>query len=95
MSYASHLRCIGCVNEYPRDTVMNLCPQDNRPVHIIIDTDRLKAESPDFQWYRPEFKSMWRFGGLLPLDINDENDRCNIVSLGKGYTPLIPLDDSQ
>jgi len=93
MSYASHLRCIACGKEYPRDTVMNLCPQDNRPVQIIIDIDRLKAESPDFQWYRPDIKSMWRFGGLLPLDINDENDRSNIVSLGEGYTPLIPLDD--
>jgi threonine synthase len=92
MSYASHLRCIGCGKEYPIDKVMNLCPEDNRPVEIIIDTDRLKVEKSDFQWYRPDIKSMWRFGGLLALDLNDDNDRANIVSLGEGYTPLIPLD---
>jgi threonine synthase len=33
---------------------------------------------------------MWRFGGLLPLDIADAQDRPFIVSLGEGHTP--PLD---
>ena len=75
MSYSSHLRCTGCRKEYPLDSIMNLCPHDNRPVEIIIDTDRLKADLPDFQWYRPDIKSMWRFGALLALDINDAGDR--------------------
>lgn len=93
MSYSSHLRCSGCGKEYPLDSIMNLCPHDNRPVEIIIDTDRLKADLPDFQWYRPDIKSMWRFGALLALDINDAGDREYIVSLGEGHTPLIPLND--
>jgi threonine synthase len=93
MSYASHLRCIACAHTYPVDKVMNLCPKDNRPVEIIIDTDRLASEKPDFQWYRPDIKSMWRFGSLMALDINDKNDLISIVSLGEGYTPSIALDD--
>jgi threonine synthase len=93
VSYASHLRCISCGTVYPVDTVMNLCPVDNRPVEIIMDIDRLRSEKNDFQWYRPDIKSMWRFGSLLALDVNDGSDRSNIVSLGEGYTPLLALDE--
>lgn len=93
MSYASHLRCSGCGAQYPIDKVMNLCPKDHRPVEIIIDTERLVFEKPDFKWYRPDINSMWRFGSLLPLDISDDNERANIISLGEGFTPLILLKD--
>ncbi len=93
MSYASHLSCIACAREYPIDKPMNLCPEDNRPVQIIIDTTRLASEKGNLQWYRPDIKSMWRFGSLMALDINHDEDRANIVSLGEGYTPLLPLID--
>jgi threonine synthase len=93
MSYASHLRCIACGKIYPADSIMNLCPVDRRPLQIVIDTDRLRAEQPDFGWYHPEIRSMWRFGSLMALDISCAGDRSNIVSLGEGYTPLIPLQD--
>jgi threonine synthase len=36
---------------------------------------------------------MWRFGGLLPLDINNPDDRPHIVSLGEGHTPILPFND--
>ena len=93
MSYASCLRCTGCGTEYPINEVMNLCLKDNRPVEIIIDTDRILSEKPNLSWCRPDLKSMWRFGSLLPLDISNELDNCNIISLGEGFTPLIPLND--
>ena len=89
MSYISHLRCTGCGAEYPADTNMNLCPADNRPVEIIMDLERLMAEQPDQGWYHPGRKDMWRFGGMLPLDINDPDDRQYIVNLGEGYTPVL------
>ena len=91
MSYVKNLRCTACHTEYPNEQLMNLCPLDNRPLELIIDVERIKEEKTHFSWYRPEIKSLWRFGSLLGLDINDEKDQQSIVSLGEGYTPEIPL----
>lgn len=91
MSYLKNLKCTDCGTEYQRDRLMNLCPKDNRPLELIIDVEQVKLDKPNFEWYRPEIKSMWRFGSLLGLDINDANDQQDIVSLGEGFTPEIPL----
>ncbi len=93
MSLISHLQCIGCGTVYPADSVMNLCPLDNRPVEIIMDLDRLDKEQPDLAWYHPEQNNMWRFGGLLPLDINNPIERPHIFNLGEGNTPLLQYED--
>lgn len=93
MSLISHLQCIRCGTQYPADTVMNLCPKDDSPVEIIIDLDRLAKEQPDLSWYQPERNNMWRFGGLLPLDINNPDDAAHIFNLGEGNTPLLDYSD--
>jgi len=93
MSLISHLQCIRCGTKYPADTVMNLCPLDNSPVEIIMDLERLMNEQPDQSWYQPERNDMWRFGGLLPLDINDPDDQPHIFNLGEGNTPLLDYSD--
>lgn len=93
MSYVSHLHCIRCGAEYPADSIMNLCPVDDSLVEIIIDLERLKAEQPNMAWYQPERNNMWRFGGLLPLDINDPQDIPHIHNLGEGHTPLMQYRD--
>lgn len=90
MRYVSHLGCPTCGATYPADRVMNLCERDGRPVQMILDLDRLKAErGPDGGW-DPTRPSLWRFGGLLPLDIDDPDDRRRIISLGEGHTPCLP-----
>jgi threonine synthase len=88
-----HLECIGCGAEYAADKLMNLCPVDGRPVQIINDLERLIAEQPEMGWYHPERPDMWRFGGLLPLDIANPGERRHIVTLGEGHTPLLPFND--
>ena len=93
MSYISHLRCTACGAEYPGDTLMNLCPADERPVEIIMDLERLLAEQPERAWYDPGRPDMWRFGGLLALDINDTADRAVVVTRGEGHTPLLDHSD--
>ncbi len=93
MSFISHLQCTACGAKYPADTSMNLCPVDNRPVEIIIDLEQLTTAQPDLAWYQPERNDMWRFGGLLPLDINNPEDAPHIFNLGEGNTPLLPYDD--
>jgi threonine synthase len=72
---------------------MNLCEADGRPLQIIIDLERLEATQPAASWYAPERKDLWRFGGLLPLDINNSDDRQHIFSLGEGHTPLLSFSD--
>ena len=93
MSLVSHLKCIRCGTLYPADKVMNLCPADSSPVEIVMDLERLAAEQPAQSWYHPERNDMWRFGGLLPLDINDPADQPHIFNLGEGNTPLLDYND--
>lgn len=86
-------RCLECGAEYPVDTPMNLCPADGRPVQMVLDTDRVGADFPDFSWHNPALKSMWRFGPLLPLNHAVPEQRGNIVSLGEGCTPELDYSD--
>ncbi len=90
MRYVTHLACPSCGASYPADRPMNLCPVDNRPVQIVLDLDRIRAErGPDGGW-DPSRRDLWRFGGLLPLDPADPDDARHIVTLGEGYTPHLP-----
>ena len=92
MSFVAHLRGIGSGAIYPADAVMNLCPVDGRPVEIVLDIGRLRAERPAASWYLPARRDMWRFGGLLPLDAAVPEEAARIVSLGEGATPLLDGD---
>ncbi len=88
MSYVRCLRGLVSGAEYPADVPMNLDPVDGRPVEMVLDLDRLRAEQPDAAWYNPARRDIWRFGALMALDINDPGDAAHIVPLGEGATPL-------
>src|SRR3546814_4615703 len=89
MSYLSHVRGIASGIEYSADVPMNLDPSDGRPVEMVLDLERLRAEQPDHRWYTPQRPDMWRFGALLALDANDPSDARHLVPLGEGHTPLL------
>ena len=89
MSYVRCLRGIASGVEYPADQPMNLDPVDGRPVEMLLDLERLATEQPDARWHDPTRRDMWRFGGLMALDINDPADAAHIVALGEGATPLL------
>lgn len=91
MSYVRCLRGLASGREYSADVPMNLDPVDGRPVEMVLDLERLAREQPDLAWYRPERRDLWRFGGLMALDIDDPVDAAHIVALGEGATPLLPL----
>ncbi len=91
MGFVSHLQGISSGVIYPPDSIMNLCPRDQRPVQMVLDLDRLQRERGRDGWYRPDRPNMWRFGGLLPLDMDDPSDRPWILTLGEGHTPLTEL----
>jgi threonine synthase len=92
MRYVSHLACTVCGATFSAENPMNLCPHDDRPVQVVIDLERLAAESGPVGWWNPARCDLWRFGGLLPLDINDAADSRSIVTLGEGCTPLLSYD---
>ena len=89
MSYVRCLRGIASGVEYSAEWPMNLDPADGRPVEMVIDLERLAAERPRAQWYNPARRDLWRFGGLMALDVTDPADAAHIVALGEGATPLL------
>jgi threonine synthase len=93
MSYVRTLRGLASHIEYQADTPMNLDPADGRPVEMVLDLERLAAEQPDAAWYDPSRRDMWRFGGLMALDIRDARDAAHIVALGEGCTPTLDYGD--
>lgn len=93
MSFVRCLRGIASGREYPADQPMNLDPADGRPVEMVLDLERLAQARPDASWYQPQRRDLWRFGGLLALDIADPADAAHIVSLGEGATPLLDYSD--
>lgn len=92
MSFVKHQQCSLCGKVYAKQQLMNLCPEDQKPIEIQLDIDAIKQQNPNFSWYQPQIKSMWRFGSLLPLDPSNKEDKKHIISLAEGYTPEIPLD---
>jgi threonine synthase len=93
MGYMRCLRGLGSGKEYPAERLMNLDPLDGRPVQIELDLARLQREQPDLAWYDPGRCDLWRFGGLLPLDVRSPEDRRHILTLGEGHTPLREYSD--
>lgn len=91
MKYVKHFRCTECAATYPVDQAMNLCPVDGRPVQLVLDIEAIKSDFPEMSWFRPQERSMWRFGPLLPFDIAAQPER--ICSLGEGHTPLIDISE--
>ena len=83
-SYLTHLECARCSRTYAADIVQNLCKCGN-PLLARYDlptlrTQLLKADVAS----RPP--SLWRYHELLPV-----RSEQNVVSLGEGMTPLLPL----
>lgn len=93
MRYVSHLECPTCGATYPKGTIMNLCPRDGRPVQVRIDLGHLRAERGRDGFWDPDRRDLWRFGGLLPLDVNDPDDARHVVGLGEGCTPSVDYSD--
>jgi threonine synthase len=89
MSFVRCQRGIASGTEYPADRLMNLDPADGRPLEQVIDLARLARERPETSWYDPARNDMWRFGGLLALDVADPGDAHHVVALGEGHTPLL------
>ena len=83
-SYLSHLECTNCGKTYSAEEIHTTCPQCGQVLFARYDLGAArKSFSKDDLKKRPG--SMWRWFELMPV-----RDEMNIVTLGEGYTPLLP-----
>jgi threonine synthase len=81
------LNCAACGKSHDVDRLQNLCTDCGKPLLVGYDLAAV-AETfrPDVVRLRTE-RSMWRFREVMPIA-----DDAEIVSLGEGCTPLLPLE---
>ncbi|HYT29672.1 MAG TPA: threonine synthase [Actinomycetota bacterium] len=85
-TFLTHLACTSCGRRLDFDRPQNVCGCGS-PVLAEYDLDGVaRSLSKEDLPARPA--SMWRYGELLPV-----GDRGNVVSLGEGFTPLLPVPE--
>ncbi|HEY2670664.1 MAG TPA: threonine synthase [Rugosimonospora sp.] len=83
-SFLSHLECSRTGTTYDADTVQGLSA-DGAPLLARYDLDGVAAAvSPAEIASRPP--TLWRYHEVLPV-----RDEANVITMGEGMTPLIPL----
>jgi threonine synthase len=82
-SYAASLECARCKTAYTITSINTFATCCNQP--LIVQYDHMAGlEKADLIFREP---TMWRYFEALPV-----LQRKNIVSLGEGMTPLLPLE---
>ncbi len=80
----SHLECARHGTRYDADRPQNLCGCGS-PLLARYDLDRL-ARTVSTRDVAARPADLWRYRELLPV-----RDRANVVTLGEGMTPILPL----
>ena len=83
MTFVSHLSCSKTGEQFPKGRVYNLSPS-GAPLLVHYDLERMKQQVTKEQ-IALGVNSMWRYAPMLPVETAE-----NVVSLGEGYTPLLP-----
>ena len=80
----THLECALCGLRHEAHRLLNLCRECGKPLLVKYDLERAQRSlnKEDLKTRRAD---LWRYREVLPVE-NDEN----IVSLGEGWTPLLP-----
>jgi threonine synthase len=82
-SFATHLECSRCQEDFPVDQIQQVCKSDGGPLLVRYDLRRVRESlTKDALRDRPE--TLWRYRELLP---HEEPD--NEVTLGEQNTPLL------
>lgn len=86
MNYLTHLECSSCQQTFDANTLRTVCPNCGKVLFARYDLDQAgrALRKEDLVGRVP---SLWRYGELLPV-----RDPRNVVSLGEGWTPLLPAD---
>jgi threonine synthase len=84
LSYVTHLECAKCGATYDAQKLQNLCSCGG-PLLVRYDLKKVAA-SVKKDDLKGRVSSLWRYKEFLPV-----NDDKNIVTLGEGMTPLLPM----
>ncbi len=84
-SYAAYLECARCKTAYPVTDINTYATCCNQP--LVVKYDHPSGYYKEDVIFRE--KNMWRYFEVLPV-----MERKNIVTLGEGMTPLLPLEKS-
>jgi len=80
------LKCAACGRLHAIDRLQSVCEACSRPLLADYDFEKIAGTfTPDAVRSRTE-RSMWKFAEVLPV-----NHRNEIISLGEGVTPLLPV----
>lgn len=85
-SYLNGLRCSACDETYDPDQVQGLC-RCGAPLLASYDLSSLRGDAPDPGFISGRVPDLWRYHEMLPV-----RSSSNVVSLGEGMTPLVPLE---
>ena len=83
-SAAAYLECARCKTTYTITTVQSYAPCCGQP--LVVKYEQPVSLCTEDLAFREN--NMWRYFELLPV-----SERKNIVSLGEGMTPLLPLEN--
>src|SRR6266511_1529540 len=83
-SFVSHLSCPRCGEQRRAGTIQTVC-ECGSPLLVEYDLERL-AGTASKQAVAARAATMWRYREFLPVE-----DPRGTVSLGEGFTPLLPL----
>jgi threonine synthase len=82
-SFATHLECSRCQEDFPVDQIQQVCKADGGPLLVRYDLRRVRDSlTKETLKGRPE--TLWRYRELLPHEDPD-----GVISLGEPLTPLL------
>lgn len=82
--FVSHLSCPKCSNAYESEKLIQLC-ECGAPLLVEYDLDQVERALKK-EMLKEREPTLWRYRELLPV-----KDEKNIICLGEGMTPLLPL----
>lgn len=83
--FLSHLECTRCGKEHDSNSVQNVCRDCAGVLFARYNLDDMTRHLSK-KALQPRVRSMWRYHELLPI-----NHESNVVTLGEGFTPILPL----
>lgn len=82
--HATHLECGNCGERYEADRLNNVCVKCGKPLLARYDLTRISKIMTKAA-LRTRNADLWRYREVLPVRSEE-----NIVTLGEGWTPLLP-----
>ncbi|HLM55866.1 MAG TPA: threonine synthase [Pyrinomonadaceae bacterium] len=82
--HVTHLECAACGARHEARRLHNLCTQCGKPLLVRYDLEAA-ARSLTRESLKGRRSDLWRYREVLPVGREE-----NIVSLGEGWTPLVP-----